>query len=302
VDATTIGGVEVSPLGLGTSRMASLGAGRSRRDAARLLDAAADLGVTFIDTADTYGSTACERWLGEAMTGRSHRFVVATKCGLATADLPGPFRVLNQPVKKVRQRVGPKHYLQCSHVRRSIEASLRRLRRDRIEIYFLHSPPAGIEMRDDLFEVLAEAQVAGKIGTYGVSSPEPGVISAVATASPCRVAQTAVNPLSTAPLLHMLTGTAGEKAPELIANHVLMGSVLLSATAQKGATPAVVDLARKLEALSADRGVSKPALLLRHAAAVPHVQVVLTGTSDPAHLSENVAALAAPAGPEDLLT
>jgi Aldo/keto reductase family len=73
VETSTIAGIDVSQLGLGTSRMASLGSGRSRRDAARLLDTAADLGITFIDTADTYGSTASERWLGEVMQGRQNR-------------------------------------------------------------------------------------------------------------------------------------------------------------------------------------------------------------------------------------
>ena len=67
MESTTIEGIKVSPIGLGTSRLASLGAGHSVRQAARLLDVAFDLGVTFIDTADTYGSTACERWLGEVM-------------------------------------------------------------------------------------------------------------------------------------------------------------------------------------------------------------------------------------------
>jgi pyridoxine 4-dehydrogenase len=301
VKTTTIGGVEVSVLGLGTSRMASLGAGRSRRDAARLLDTAADLGVTFIDTADTYGSTACERWLGDVMLGRSHRFVVATKCGLAVADLPGLLRPLNQPAKKVRQHVGQKHCLRPSHLRNGIEASLRRLRREQIEIYLLHSPPAGTEERDDLFQVLADAHAAGKIGMYGVSSSDPEVISGVAKARRCGVAQTTVNPLSTGNLLDILTSTEEASGVELIANHVLMGSALLSAAPRKS-PPAVASLARQLDSLSAERGLSKLALLLRHAAAVPQVRVVLTGTGNPFHLSQNVAALAAPPTPEDLLT
>jgi aryl-alcohol dehydrogenase-like predicted oxidoreductase len=297
----TIGGIEVSPLGLGTSRMASLGAHRSRSDASRLLDAAADLGVTFIDTADTYGSTACERWLGEAMKGRSHRFVIVTKSGLATADLPGPFWPLNQPAKKVMQRTGRGHFLEPGHIRRSIEASLRRLRRERIEIYLLHSPPHGIEQRHELFGVLREAHIAGKIGIYGVSSSDPGVIKAVAEVQRCGVAETGVNPLATDAIRATLKPAEGTGTVELIANHVLIATTLLSGPVSKRSPSAMADLARKLDSLSAERGVSRVHLLLRHAGAVPQVRVVLTGTNNPAHLAENVAALAEPPRPEDLI-
>ena len=100
LEQRSIGGFKVSVLGLGTSRLASLGAGGSLRQAGRLLDAAADLGVSFIDTADTYGSTQAERWLGELMQKHGHRFVVATKCGLPTVDLPRPLRPFNQPSKE----------------------------------------------------------------------------------------------------------------------------------------------------------------------------------------------------------
>ena len=298
----TIGGIEVSPLGLGTSRMASLGAHRSRSDASRLLDAAADLGVTLIDTADTYGSTACERWLGEAMKGRSHRFVIVTKSGLATADLPGPFRPLNQPTKKVMQRTGRGRFLEPGHIQRSIEASLKRLHRERIEIYLLHSPPPGVEQRHELFGVLQEAHIAGKIGIYGVSSPDPGVIKAVAEVQRCEVAETGVNPLATHAIRAALkpVESAGGSV-ELIANHVLITSALLSGSAPKHSPSAMTDLVRKLDSLSAERGVSRAHLLLRHAGAIPQVRVVLTGTNNPAHLAANVAALAEPPRPEDLI-
>lgn len=301
METSTIAGIGVSRLGLGTSRMASLGSGRSRRDAARLLDTAADLGITFIDTADTYGSTASERWLGEVMQGRHDRFVVATKSGLATADFPAPLRSLNQPVKKVLQRVGHEHHLDAGHVRRSIDASLRRLRRERIEIYFLHSPVPGVGQRDDVFGVLSEARAAGKIGVFGVSSPDLGVISEVVRVRGCKVAQTVVNPLSTDALRSFLSSAAMAGVVEFIANRVFIGAVLLSDAVPMGSPSAIVDLQRRLDSLSAERGVSKAHLLIRHAAAMPQVRVVLTGTGNPAHLIQNAAALAAAPKPEDLL-
>jgi aryl-alcohol dehydrogenase-like predicted oxidoreductase len=300
VESAIIEGIRVSPIGLGTSRLASLGAGHSVRQVARLLDAALDLGVTFIDTADTYGSTACERWLGEVMHRRSHRFVISSKCGLPTADLPGPLRLLNQPAKKILQRVGQDHYLDPGYVRRSIDASLRRLRRERIELYFLHAPPLGAEHMEGLFDVLDEARTRGKIGAFGVSSSDLHVIDAVTRVRKCRIAQTAVNRLTTEALGTFLTSTRGAEDLELVANGVFMDAPPHN---MEMAGPTLnPDSLPEHSSRNAEHGFTRAQLLIRHAAALDQVKVVLVGTSDPAHLAEDVAALATPATSEDLLT
>jgi aryl-alcohol dehydrogenase-like predicted oxidoreductase len=301
LEQRSIAGFKVSLLGLGTSRLASLGAGGSLRDAARLLDAAADLGVSFIDTADTYGSTQCERWLGELMYKRSYQFVVATKCGLPTVDLPWPLRALNQPAKKVIQRIGPEHYLQPAHVRRSIDASLKRLRRERIEIYFVHEPPVGVERMDDLFSVLDAARVDGKIGVYGVCSGNAEIIGAALDANRCEVVETAVEPLVTSRLQASLGSVGDSRRVEVVANHVLAGYLRPPVVAVEGAHQAATLLDKKLNLLTAEHGVPRANLLIRHAAALHNVRVVLTGTSNPAHLAQNVAALELPVTSEDLL-
>jgi aryl-alcohol dehydrogenase-like predicted oxidoreductase len=321
MEQRSIGGFKVSVLGLGTGRLASLGAGGSLRDAARLLDTAADLGITFIDTADTYGSTQAERWLGELMHSRGQRFVVATKCGLPTVDLPWPLRALNQPMKKVIQRTGRKHYLDPAHVRRSIESSLKRLRRERLELYFIHEPPAGVEKLDELFSTLDDARTAGKIGSYGVCTPDAQIIRAVVDADRCEIVQTAIDPLVTDGLRSALKSVSEPGRVEVVANHVLghlrphspvageaagaqmAGAETIGAeTAGAAMTHPAVLLDRRLDALSAERGISRAHLLIRHAAALGNVRVVLTGTGDPAHLADNAAALALPTGEEDLLT
>jgi pyridoxine 4-dehydrogenase len=300
VESTTIEGIRVSPIGLGTSRLASLGARNSVRQVSRLLDIAFDLGVNFIDTADTYGSTTCERWLGEAMHRPPHRFVVASKCGLPTSDLPGPLGIFNQPAKKILQRLGHDHYLDPGYVRRSIDASLRRLRRERIEFYFLHSPPLGVEKMDGLFEVLGDARARGKIGAFGISSADLRVIDAVTRVHKCRIAQTAVNPRTTETLMTFLNSTGEGEAPVLVANGVLTGTSLQGMKRR--------DRALNTDSLPSQHGsrganlkLTEAQLLIRHAAALNQVKVVLVGTSDPAHLAEDVAALATPARYEDLL-
>lgn len=292
MESTTLGGIGVSPIGLGTGRLASLGARHSPRDVARLLDAAFDLSVTFIDTADTYGSTTCERWLGAAMGRRPDRFVVATKCGLPTAHLRGPMGYLNQPVKKIVQRIGPAHYLEPEYVRRSIDGSLSRLRRERIEFYFLHSPPRGVEYMDGLFEVLDQAKKQGKIAVYGVSNDDLRIVEAAARVRDCRVAQTEVNPSRAKELAAFLEATPDVGGLELVANHVLMSSSTASD---------IESLLPRAGALHDKPGLNRVQLLIRHAAALPRVKVVLIGTSNAAHLAEAVAALATPAGQEDLL-
>jgi aryl-alcohol dehydrogenase-like predicted oxidoreductase len=268
---TTLGDFKVSMLGLGTSRLASLGAHGSIRSAARLLDTAADLGVSFIDTADTYGSTKCERWLGKLLQTRSDRFVLSTKCGLPAVDLPRPLRGLNQPAKKFVQRFGQQHCLAPAYVNQAIEASLKRLRRERIEIYFIHEPPAGVETREELFATLEQAM-------------------------------TAADPLVTGTLIEAIRCGAPGRNIEIVANNVLARYIGDAATAMADTSFEATLLARKIEARCAERGVSRTHLLLRHAAALANVRVVLTGTGSTAHLSENAAALDEPLTAEDVLT
>jgi aryl-alcohol dehydrogenase-like predicted oxidoreductase len=91
-----------------------------------VLDGAQDSGVTLLDTADTYGGDgASESLLGRALKGRRDEFVLATKFGM---DMQGA----NGDDHGVR---GSRHY-----VRRAVDASLRRLEVDHIDLYQLHEP------------------------------------------------------------------------------------------------------------------------------------------------------------------
>ncbi|MGN6251694.1 MAG: aldo/keto reductase [Marmoricola sp.] len=117
-------GLMVSAVGVGCNAF-------SRRvDAdgvAAILDAAQDCGVTLLDTADIYGATpgASEELLGRALRGRRDEFVVATKFGM---DMQGT--------------LGADHGVRGSrrYVRRAVEASLRRLGTDHLDLYQLHAP------------------------------------------------------------------------------------------------------------------------------------------------------------------
>src|ERR1700676_403936 len=116
----------VARLGLGTMRLTGKGIWGEppdRSEAIRVVRHAVELGVNFIDTADSYGPEVSENIIAEALYPYRADLVIATKGGLVR---PGP-AVLN--------RNG-----QPKHLRAACEGSLRRLRRDRIDVYQFHSP------------------------------------------------------------------------------------------------------------------------------------------------------------------
>lgn len=157
-------GVKVSPLGLGTARMAGLGwredtapkvSTQSRREAVRQIQMAVDLGVTFFDTADNYGQGLSELILGEALRGRREGIVVSTKFG----EDPNPDQ--EDPWS-----------LDAGSVERACEASLRRLGFDCIDLYLLHRRDYPLERAPALMEALEALTRAGKIRYYGWSTDD----------------------------------------------------------------------------------------------------------------------------------
>lgn len=136
--------LQASVLGLGGNTF-----GPPRLDAAqsaRVIHAALDLGVTFIDTAAVYGQGRSESFLGAALRGRRDEVVLATKFNFL--DLDG------DPAERVRAH--------C-------EQSLRRLETDRIDLFQVHLPTDVIGT-DDLLTTLAGLREAGKIRAYGSSN------------------------------------------------------------------------------------------------------------------------------------
>ena len=155
-------GVQVSPLGLGTARMAGLGwredlaevPAQARRDAVRQIRAAVDLGVTLFDTADNYGHGLSERILAEALRGRDG-IVVVTKFGEdPMPDQEDPWA------------------LDAACVQRKCDASLRRLGVECIDLYLLHRRDYPLERAPALMAVLEDLVRAGKIRYYGWSTDD----------------------------------------------------------------------------------------------------------------------------------
>jgi aryl-alcohol dehydrogenase-like predicted oxidoreductase len=141
-----LGSLEVSVVGLGCN---NFGGRIDEPASARVVHAALDAGVNFFDTADIYGSTRSEEFLGRALVGRREQAVVATKFGMA--------------VDAQRQGAKP------DYIRRAVEDSLRRLGTDRVDLYQLHKPDPQTPIADTL-EALDRLVRAGKVREIGCSN------------------------------------------------------------------------------------------------------------------------------------
>ena len=141
-----IGSLEVSVIGLGCN---NFGWRIDANASAEVVDAAITSGINFFDTADRYGNGSSEEFLGRALEGRRDQVVIATKFGMEMG--------------KDQQGASPKY------VRRAIEASLQRLRTDRVDLYQLHQPDPKTPIADTL-GTLDELVRGGKVREIGCSN------------------------------------------------------------------------------------------------------------------------------------
>jgi aryl-alcohol dehydrogenase-like predicted oxidoreductase len=149
------GEVSVHRIGYGAMRLTGegiWGPPEDRKGALAVLRRAVDLGVNFIDTADSYGPHISEELIAEALSPYSPGLVIATKGGW---NRPGP----NQWT----------HDATPSHLREAVEGSLKRLRLERIDVYQLHIPDPVVSFEVSV-ETLARLRDEGKIRLIGLSN------------------------------------------------------------------------------------------------------------------------------------
>ena len=150
-----LGELSVNRLGFGAMRLCGAdawGRQRDRGNARRVLARALELGVNFIDTADSYGPEVNETQIAEALHPYPQGLVIATKGGLVRPDR-GSWVRNGRP----------------EHLRRALEGSLQRLRLERIDLYQLHAPDPQVPFAESV-AALAELQRAGKIRHIGISN------------------------------------------------------------------------------------------------------------------------------------
>src|SRR3954453_1463507 len=142
------GGPEVSVVGLGTN---NFGPRIDFDQAKSVVDAAIEHGITLFDTADVYGQGASEDFIGRALEGRRDRVLIATKFGKEMDESPHESR-------------GSREY-----IRSAVEASLRRLRTDVIDVYQMHEPDPSTPI-DETLRALYELVQEGKVRHIGSSN------------------------------------------------------------------------------------------------------------------------------------
>ncbi|MFF7866682.1 aldo/keto reductase [Streptomyces qaidamensis] len=197
-------GIEVSALGFGCWAIGGewqaadgqpLGWGRvDDEESVRAVRRALDLGVTFFDTADTYGAGHSERVLGRALGKRRADAVVATKWG----------NVFDESTRTLTGSDDSPAYL-----RRALTASLRRLGTDYVDLYQFHLSDAAPEQAAPLREACEELVREGLIRAYAWSTDDPARASVFAEGPHCAAVQHALNVLQDAPEMLRLCEEAG---------------------------------------------------------------------------------------------
>ncbi len=262
----TLGGdLRVPRLGFGAMHLAGEGVWGPSRDpaAARgVLQRAVQLGVRFIDTADSYGPAVSEEIIAEALHPYATDLVIATKGGIVRPD---------RPTWAPEGRPG--------HLRAACEASLRRLRVDRIDLYQLHTIDPRVPLEESVGE-LARLQQEGKIRHVGVSNFDVDELARARRIVPIVSVQNRYNVADRAAddVLDICTRDG-------IAFIPWRPLALASADAARPAR-------RRLEEAAAQRGWSVPQAALAWLLARSPVMLPIPGTSSEAHLDELIAASA----------
>lgn len=269
-------GRSIPSLALGCARIGSALTPLSRRECVALLDAAFTLGVRHFDTASIYGQGDSERYIGEALRAHRAEVCLASKAGqrltakqALVAQFKTPIRWLAARRGTVRQRVadqraqGVPRCFDPNYLERSLVNSLKRLRTDHLDIFYLHSPEAAVLDDDPLMRRIEQWRAKGLFRAFGVSCDEDALAWKAATHRSVDIVQFAFNSTARAPELLDTLARHDKRA-------VLRG--FLSAAPQVGTAP------------DALREALRPALGL------PAVEALIVGTTRLNHLRANAQA------------
>jgi aryl-alcohol dehydrogenase-like predicted oxidoreductase len=144
-------GIKVSPYCLGAMMFGAVGGNPDHEDSIRIIHKALDAGINFIDTADRYSQGVSEEIVGKALKGRRDDVVLATKVNGPMGDEP------NQQGNSRRWLI------------REVEASLRRLQTDHIDLYLIHRPSPDTDIEETL-SALTDLMRSGKVRAIGSST------------------------------------------------------------------------------------------------------------------------------------
>lgn len=249
----------VNRLGFGAMRITGDGIWGAPADpgaAIRVLRRAIELGVDFIDTADSYGPHVSEELIATALSPYPEGLVIATKGGFER-DGPGRWRPNGRP----------------EHLRAASEGSLRRLQLEQIPVYQYHTPDPAVPL-EEAVGTLVELREEGKIGHIGLSNVDADQLRLARALTPVVSVQNRYNPSDrrSDPLVDLAAelGFAFIPWAPVGGHRPGEGDALAAVAQRRGATPVQVMLAWQL--------ARSPQML------------PIPGTGSVAHLEENVAA------------
>jgi len=163
------GGPMVSAIGLGAMSFGGIFGPTDEGESFACLDAMLEQGITFIDTANIYGMGISETVIGAWLRSRRPEVTIATKASFVAGP---PRRIDNSE----------------DHLRAELDASLRRLGRDHVELFYIHRREHDRPL-DEVVGTLSRLIEEGKIGGYGLSEVAPYTIRAAHALHPCRAVQ-----------------------------------------------------------------------------------------------------------------
>ena len=295
-------GMSSSALGFGCAALL----GRAGRgESLRALEAAYDAGITFYDTARSYGYGESEALLGEFLRGRRDKVVISTKFGI----LPAKTNLLKETIKPLARKVlqalpsarkavhrqisaqFSANNFSVAVLRESLETSLTKLRTDHVDLLFMHSAPADVLEQTDLLEELARLVAQGKVRRAGISADPEIIEIALQRKIPClRTFQFPCNVFDLGIARSFATRGGNTVA---VANHPFGGvqrvaesKARLRAIATDEAAPRA--LREKLRVLD-DAVLAE--IVLNAIIDGTGVQVVVPSMIQPAHLQANVVAM-----------
>ena len=185
-----VGPFEVGPVGLGCMSLShAYGTPPDPAHGARLLNRALDLGYDFIDSAALYGFGANETLIGEAIGHRRREYVLASKCGMTGVD--GKRVIDGRP----------------ETLHRTVDESLRRLRTDVIDLYYLHRWDKKVPIEESV-GALGEMVAAGKVRAIGLSEVSAATVRTAHAVHPVAAVQNEYSPWSRNVELGVLEATA----------------------------------------------------------------------------------------------
>ena len=178
-------GPDVSAIGLGCMSFAGSFGPTDKAESFECLDTSRDQGITFLDTAELYGNGYSEELIGEYQQARGHRFSIATKGGIIVGGKRGE----NDNSEAA--------------LRKALEGSLKRLRVEHVELYYIHRRDWSIEI-EDVADTLAKFKNEGKIGGFGFSEIAPSSLRRAHAVHPVTAVQNEYSLWTRYPELGML--------------------------------------------------------------------------------------------------